>query len=238
MDERQVQDSELTVTLLHNSPIYLVARAARVCTDTIDKMTSVGDTLSPKDRKLIIDKILGNVKDTMNPPHESVVEHVNYTFDIDGVSRALLQELMRHRIASPSVQSTRYALKKVFRKATSGEELTDEVLNRMLVLTGNDLVDDVSGQNLLNLIELFRSSKAEGIKIPNDILKFPLPESFKVHLQFTLNARSLRNFFVLRTSKRAMWEIRRLAYAMYEVLPDHHKFLFADRLHQMDKGEC
>lgn len=224
--------SELEVVLLHNSPISLIARAARMCTDTLDKLTSEGDSLSDRDKKLVVERILGNTNDPMNPSHESVIEHAVYTFDINGISRALLQELMRHRIASPSVQSTRYALKKIFRKATGGEELTDEVLNNLLILTGNDVVDLISRKNLLNLIEAYRKATGEGSKIPNDILKFPLPESFRLRLQYTINARSLRNLFVLRTSRRAMWEIRRLSYTMYDALPDNHKFLFKDRVHQ------
>jgi len=223
--------NELEVTLLHNSPIFLAVRAARMCTDSLDKMTSEGDNLSRVDRDLLVNKVFGNMHDSMNPSHESVIEHVVYTLDVNGVSRALLQELMRHRVASPSVQSTRYALKRIFRKITGGEELSSDVLDKLLILTGDTDVDNVSRANLNNLIELYRKRKSDKVKLANDILKFPLPESFRVRLQYTINARSLRNLFVLRTSERAMWEIRRLAYNMYEALPDNHKFMFADRLH-------
>ena len=42
--------------------------------------------------------------------HESVIEHINLTFRVEGISRALLQELARHRHISLSVRSTRYTL--------------------------------------------------------------------------------------------------------------------------------
>ncbi len=223
--------SELEVTLLHHAPISLVIRAARMCTDSLDKMTSEGDNLTEPDKKVLVNKIFGDTSDPMNPSHESVIEHATYTFDINGVSRALLQELMRHRIASPSVQSTRYALTRMFNKATAGKSLPD-ALNQLLILTGDSEVDNISRINLANIIGLNRKRVAKGDKkVKNDILKFPLPESFRLRLQYTINARSLRNLLVLRTSKRAMWEIRRLAHAMYTEIPEHHKFMFADRVH-------
>jgi thymidylate synthase (FAD) (EC 2.1.1.148) len=53
-----------------------------------------------------------------------------------------------------------------------------------------------------------------------------MPEAYKTSLVMTVNARTLQNFLSLRTSKHALWEIQLLAKAMYEVLPDNHKFLF------------
>lgn len=51
--------------------------------------------------------------------HASTIEHLNYSFDIDGISRACLQQLCRHRIASYTVQSTRYVLNKLLKNERS-----------------------------------------------------------------------------------------------------------------------
>jgi thymidylate synthase (FAD) len=145
--------------------------------------------------------------------HESTVEHLYYTFIISGISRACLQELARHRIASLSVQSTRYCLKR----------LLDGDCEDVLVATGNEKVDELVKRHLQELVELIEKES-----INNDFAKYAIPEAFATELQWTINARSLRNFLKLRTSKRALWEIRSLAYNIYNVLPEWHRFLFED----------
>ena len=95
-----------------------------------------------------------------------------------------------------------------------------ERASKYIVLTGNDNVDYYS---ILAL---------EGIRInvhsniPNDVSKYSLPECFKTSLVRTFNARSLQNFLELRTSKHALKEIQDLAKALFEVIPNEHKFLF------------
>ena len=144
--------------------------------------------------------------------HASTIEHLTYSFDIDGISRACLQELARHRIASYTVKSSRYTL----------QELKDEdiSLSDYLVSTKNSHIDI---QNILQL-KYVKLKLIEGI--PNDIIKYLLPEAYKTSLVMTINARSLQNFLELRSSKHALWEIQLLAKAMYEAIPDEHKFLF------------
>ncbi len=217
--------SELNVTLLHNSPISLVALAVRTCTATEDKMDSniEYDFLGTWDEKLIRSRILPET--AMNPAHSSVLEHITYCFHISGISRALLHELKTHRIASTSTQSSRFTLKKLLKRNTNDDWSADYDL---MVLTGNRDVDELSvGQ----LRAMRRAVIKSDDPIPNDQLKYALPESLRVELMLSINARSLRNLFVLRTSKRALWEIRRLAFTLYDTLPETHKFIFADRLH-------
>lgn len=149
--------------------------------------------------------------------HASTLEHVSYSFDIDGVSRALLQELARHRISSFSVKSSRYTLKEL--KSARGIEMVD-----FLVKTGNSLVDTANFQALLKV----RNILNEGIS--NDIAKFALPEAYKTSLVWTVNLRSLRNFLSLRTDKSALWEIRKLAGAVFDAIPTDHKYLLIDTI--------
>ena len=90
----------MKVELLHFTPIMIAVNAIRTCYNSCDK----SDDLGEKDIKLLKSIIANN--------HTSTIEHICFSFKIDGISRACLQELVRCRIASYSVRSTRYALKK------------------------------------------------------------------------------------------------------------------------------
>lgn len=91
-----------------------------------------------------------------------------------------------------------------------------------LVLTG---IDEVDYSSIIGL-EFLRVNLQS--KIENDFSKYCMPESFKTSLVMTINARSLQNFLELRSSKHALWEVQLLAKAMYEAIPNDHKFLFDD----------
>ncbi|WP_416827321.1 FAD-dependent thymidylate synthase, partial [Helicobacter ganmani] len=93
---------------------------------------------------------------------------------------------------------------------------------KFLVFTQNKAVDKASVQALENLRLLLQEN------ISNDLVKFAMPESYKTELTWSINARSLQNFLHLRSSKSALWEIRNLAFALFESLPNEHKFLFEE----------
>lgn len=157
--------------------------------------------------------------------HASTIEHLNYSFDIDEISRACLQELARHRIASYTVKSSRYTLQELKNEAQLNYKedvlhLIDTVVSKYCVLTENHLVNATIARQLVNL----RSVIIDGV--PNDIAKYCMPEAYKTSLVMTINARSLQNFLELRSSKHALWEIQLLAKAIYKALPDDHKFLY------------
>lgn len=196
----------MKITLLHNTPLNICAHAIRTCWQSFDKSDDGGE----KDLALI-DRVGNKFK------HASTLEHITYNFYIQGISRALLQELARHRIASLSVKSTRYTLKEL-------KECDIIDYEKFLVLTGNEIVDNASKTALDNLQNVLKDG------ISNDIAKYCLPESYKTELTWTINARSLQNFLHLRSSKDALWEIRNLANAVYETLPEEHKYLFEDHI--------
>ncbi len=203
----------MKVTLLHHTPLPVAAHAIRTCWQSFDRSDEGG----PKDQELI-DRVGNKYK------HASTLEHLVYTFYIQGISRALLQELARHRMASLSVKSTRYTLKEL-KNAEPFDERDFEGASRYIVLTGNESVDRASIQALNNLQKILQ----EGIS--NDIAKYCLPECYKTELTWTINARSLQNFLELRTSKSALWEIRNLAKKVFEALPQEHKYLFEEHIH-------
>ena len=199
----------MKVTLMHNTPIEVCAHAIRTCWQSFDKSDG-----GEKDRSLI-DRVANKYK------HASTLEHLVYTFYIQGISRALLQELARHRVASLSVKSTRYTLKEL-KKCAPFDENDYEEASKFIVLTHNKMIDTASIKALNNLQEILKDGTS------NDIAKYCLPESYKTELTWTVNARSLQNFLKLRSDKSALWEIRKLAYAIYDKLPSEHQYLFEE----------
>lgn len=93
----------MNVKLLNVTPLSILVKAIRTCWDSFDNK---GDNLGQKDLNLI-DRVCNKNK------HESTMEHIVFSFNIEGISRLTLQELARHRIASLSVKSTRYTLKEL-----------------------------------------------------------------------------------------------------------------------------
>jgi len=202
----------MKITLLHHTPLVICANAIRTCWQSFDKSDEGGK----KDKELI-DRVGNKFK------HASTLEHLVYTFYIQGISRALLQELARHRMASLSVKSTRYTLKEL-KNETPFTTQDKERAEKYLVLTNEDIVDEMSIKALENL----RQVLIKGIS--NDKAKYCLPESYKTELTWTINARSLQNFISLRSDKSALWEIQNLAYALYNYLPKEHQYLFKESL--------
>lgn len=202
----------MKVTLHHYTPLVICSDAIRTCWQSFDKSDNGGE----KDRDLI-DRVGNKFK------HASTLEHLVYNFYVEGISRALLQELARHRMASLSVKSTRYTLKEL--KDEEAYTINDlERAAKYLVMTGVEIVDQMSIRALENL----RLVLAEGIS--NDRAKYCLPESYKTELTWSINARSLQNFISLRSDKAALWEIRDLANMVYNTLPAEHRYLFENSL--------
>lgn len=153
--------------------------------------------------------------------HASTIEHLYYNFDIDGISRAVLQEVARHRIASYTVKSSRYTLSEL--KKEDIFSFTDTArAAKYVVLTDNYTVNC----SIVLALDELREAVSSGI--PNDIAKYCMPEAYKTSLVMSINARSLQNFLELRTSKHALKEIRNLAKALFEAVPEEHKFLFKE----------
>lgn len=227
----------MKVELLHNTPLHIAAHGARTCWDSGDKSDTKTELMScatcgdgkdiiecgPKDMELI-DRVGNKFK------HASILEHVSYNFHISGVSRALLQELARHRIASLSVKSTRYTLKELKDEPAFTDINIDKPrASKFVVFTGENMIDYfilVALDNLRKLLTLGGS---------NDKIKYALPEAYKTELTWTVNIRSLQNFISLRSDKSALWEIRDLANAIYEALPEEHKYLFQNHLKEINE---
>ena len=199
----------MKVTRLHHTPLWVASKSIRKCWASEDKSDTVNtnDDIGTKDRELI-HRVGCKFK------HASTLEHLNYTFDIDGISRACLQELARHRHASLSVKSTRYTLK----------ELKDaDTVSKFRV----NITPDIDWENDLTLEEVQKELK-KGTS--NDVVKYMLPEAYKTSLVWTINMRSLQNFLKLRTSTAALKEIRELAWEIVKQMPEQHMYLLEESL--------
>jgi len=224
----------MKVTLLHNTPLHVCSDAIRQCYDThngSDTKHNFGSITKynkekPKEYKSVTitgpkDKALINKIANVNK-HTSTIEHLVYSFDINGISRSCLQQLVRHRIMSLTVKSTRYTLKELKdEKSFFGDK---ERASKYVVFTNEPLVDDA----IIEALDNTRIVISKGIT--NDIAKYCMPEAYKTRLSITINARSLQNLLELRIDKHAHWEIQKLAKKIYLALPDEHKYLFTQAM--------
>lgn len=231
-----------TVTLLHASPLHLASNGARTCWDSHDKSDTVMVPVRESDvflypSGMLEMKVVCGTKDAElidrvgnKFRHASILEHLNYTFYIDGISRACLQELSRHRHTSPSVKSTRYTLKELMNEEPVMAPIEDRmslgmvrrIATKYLVFTDVFEVDLASTRALYELQLILKKG------VSNDKAKYCLPESYKVTEQLTINLRSLQNFLALRLDKSALWEIQELACTIVHALPKEHLFLVED----------
>ena len=184
----------MKVKLLNKPDISIIIEATRTCYDSMSK----SDNLGEKDLALL-EKIIDS-------KHESVLEHLVFTFKITDISRACLQELARHRIASYSVKSTRYTLKEL-------RDTPDNELEKFLIEDIESIVKSSAIDSLKKIKMMLNMSNPDMDKI-----KYALPECYKTELVWTINLRSLRNFLKLRLSLKAHQEIRKLATIIYSCL--------------------
>lgn len=183
----------MIVTLIAHTPDpeRVVAAAARLCYSQVGA-TELLDNLTDEE-------ILRRLAHLAESGHDSPTEHVSFTFAIEGVSRALSHQLVRHRIASYSQQSQRYVREDRFAYVTPPSIAARPELAALFA-------EAMSG-----LQEVYRRLMAE---VPREDARYVLPNACETKLVVTMNARSLKNFFELRCCNRAQWEIRELALMM------------------------
>lgn len=159
----------------------------------------------------------------MGAGHESVAEHANFSFLVTGVSRVLLAQLTRHRIASFSVSSQRY-----IRILDANVVVPETVKQRGWTENFNKMVRDV--------VCLYQLMADDGV--PYEDARYILPQGITCDLMVTMNARELRHFFALRCCNRAQWEIRELADKMLALCKDTAPELFKDAGPGCVRGRC
>ena len=173
--------------------------------------------------------------------HHSPLEHVSFTFAVEGVSRALTHQLVRHRIASYSQQSQRYVnLDKTFDyimpPSIEKNEVTTTVFeNAMKDIKRyyNYLVDSLEESYISNGM-----NKREANKKAIEDARYVLPNACETKIVFTMNVRTLLHFFEKRCCSRAQWEIRNLANEMLRQCKEISPILFSSAGATCKKGYC
>ena len=212
------------------NPEAVVAAAARLCYSAVGVEALLEAQTPEKNTKFV--KMLASIG------HESPIEHVSFTFGVEGVSRSLLAQLTRHRIASFSVQSQRYVRLDDFRFIVPPEIAADPDAEALFLAAmkrqGEEYLALASAlekkhkRALMDqgLDEKTAAQKAE--KMANEDARFVLPNACETKLVVTMNARSLKHFFNLRCCNRAQWEIRALAEEMFRLVYPVAPALFSD----------
>ena len=199
----------------------LIAAAAKLCYSKSDVATLM-DNLTPEKTENFL-RMLEDLG------HESPVEHASFTFAIEGVSRTLLAQITRHRIASFSVQSQRYVSKTDFPYIIPPEiEAVPEAKAEFLTAMAEDAAhyESIRQKLIARYLEDGMDARAAEKKA-NEDARFVLPNACDTRNIMTMNVRSLCNFFRLRCCNRAQWEIRAVAIEMLRLCRETCPLLFA-----------
>lgn len=161
------------------------------------------------------------VKKIVASGHESPLEHVKFTFAVEGVSRALTHQLVRHRLASYSQQSQRYVSESDFDYIIPPSIARDPDAAAEFSKTMSDIQERYT-----RLRELLARGNLSG-ESANQDARFVLPQAAETKIVVTMNCRELLHFFKHRCCTRAQWEIRALANAMLAICRKKLPVVFA-----------
>ena len=197
-------------------PERTVAMAARLCYSPAG-----AEELS---EKMTDEQVTKLVEKIISMGHASTMEHVTFTFAIEGISRVLTHQLVRHRIASYSQQSQRYVSEHDFE----------------YILPPSIAENDEAKAKFENLMHTIRQTYDElvAMDVPKEDARYVLANATETKIIATFNARSLMNFFKLRCCTRAQWEIRKLAKLMLKEVSKVAPNIFDDAGATCKKGYC
>lgn len=218
----------------------LIASAAKLCYSPVG-VEEIEESLNEENISSFLNLL-------MDMGHESPIEHVSYSFAVQGVSRTLTHQLVRHRIASYSQQSQRYVkldqfeyivpphiennprAKEIFVKAMEEDQRHyDEIVDILYKEHFDNYMED-------GLSEKKAKQKAEKEAIED--ARYVFPNACETKIVFTMNARTLLNFFKLRCCNRAQWEIRELAIEMLREVKKVSPVLFKNAGPSCINGAC
>ena len=217
--------AKLKVILLRATPDpdEIVALGARLCYAQAD-VESLRERVEAKDQAAFVERV-------MERGHLSVTEHASFTFAVEGVSRALLAQLTRHRIASFSVQSQRYV---------SMADGFDYVVPPSISALGE--AEEAEFARQMDTLHAWYCQWQEKLgganEAANQDARFVLPGAAATRLLVTMNARELMHFFELRCCNRAQWEIREMAWQMLAECRKAAPALFRDAGPACLRGAC
>ena len=209
----------MDVTLLYHTPEpeRAVATAARLCYAPVggrELMESLTD-----------DKIRKVLTTIMASGHFSTLEHASYTFAVEGVSRALTHQLVRHRLASYNQQSQRYVKFK-----------EEPPIVRPASVDTNPEAAQAFDEAIEACWQAYDKLVQAGV--PAEDARYILPNACETKIVVTMNIRELMHFFSNRCCNRAQWEIRELAWKMLELVRPTAPFIFRTAGPGCMRGAC
>jgi len=209
----------MDVRLLNHTPDpeRAVAVAARLCYAPVgaaDLMEHMSDDAQRKVLRIILES-----------GHFSALEHASYTFAIDGVSRAMTHQLVRHRVASYNQQSQRYV--------SFAEEPVFIV--PPAVEADPDALERFKAANHA-AFAAYRELIEAGVEAED--ARYLLPNAVETKIVVTMNMRELLHFFTVRCCNRAQWEIRELSHRMLELVEPTAPYVFLDAGAACRRGPC
>lgn len=217
-------EKQLHVELLAHTPDpeKTCALAARTCYSGLE-YDELKTQVAEKDQAAFLRRIVAS-------GHLSVLEHASFTFGVSGVSRALLAQITRHRIASFSVQSQRYV---------SLAEGFGYIIPPRIKALGDDAVEEFESQmaQMQSWYQGWQEKLGSG-EGSNEDARFVLPNACETHITLTMNARELLHFFSLRCCSRAQWEIRALATEMLRLCKQVSPVIFESAGPACVSGPC
>lgn len=205
-------------------PINTIAYATRNCYASFDKDEGLIEWVNCKefgeDNLETQEKRKNFIKARILSGHEAILEHASITFDIKKVSRALLAQITRHRIASFCVESQRY----VKYDKQYYEQSKDYIVPESISKQESTYRDYLSLMDKVN--KTYNSLIQKGV--PAEDARMVLPQSFFTNIVMTMNFREIRHFLKLRLDKHAQWEIRELAGKIVSSIKDNDLFWFIE----------
>ncbi len=222
------------------NPEMVIATAAKLCYSKVG-VADLQEKMSAEDAAKFVEMLAGL-------GHESPMEHAVFTFAIEGVSRSLLAQITRHRIASFSVQSQRYVELDEFEYITPPNITEDENTQKLFDKAMEDeakIYRDLSQQLFEKHKEVYiengmteKQATQKAKKQAIEDARFVLPNACTTKMVATFNARSLHNFFRLRCCERAQWEIHQLADEMLVKVKEVAPTLFISSGPACASGPC
>ena len=215
-------EAKLKVKLLAHTenPERIIATAAKLCYSSSD-IEHIHEGLDEEKTEKFLQRLI-------DLGHESPLEHVSFTFGVEGVSRALLAQITRHRIASYSVKSQRYVTEGQFQYIVPPAVAADKKASEIYIKTMENLQRQYD-----ELTEILKNNHiSEGMpekaaeKAAIEDARFVLPNACETKIVMTFNARSLINMFHHRCCERAQWEIRAMADEMLRLVKEIAPTLF------------
>lgn len=214
------------------NPEKIVASAAKLCYSSVG-VDEIQNKLDDESTERFLNML-------MSYGHESPIEHISFTFAVEGVSRSLTHQLVRHRLASYSQQSQRYVKLSQFEYIIPPEVERCEEAKMVFIKTMEQIqeaYDNIAGKlkekyinDGMNAVEAEKKSIEDA--------RYVFPNACETKIMITMNARSLINFFHHRCCNRAQWEIRALAGEMLKLVRSAAPIIFKNCGPGCVKGPC